>query len=209
MMAALLGRPLVLHEQNSVAGLANRVLAARGRPRAERLPRGAGTGLGWQPGARRDRRGTAAGRTHAPDGRAAARAGGGWQPGRSVLNETVPRRCCAAEQRPVVVHQAGERQIEALRAAVHARARSTASCAFIDDMAAAYADADLVICRAGALTVAELAAAGVASLLVPFPTRWTTTRPATRASSPTAAAPIPAAAIRTNARPPGGHPVQS
>ncbi|MFB1031224.1 MAG: glycosyltransferase, partial [Thauera sp.] len=65
--------------------------------------------------------------------------------------------------------QAGERQIVALRAA-YARAQVVGELRpYIDDMAAAYADADLVICRAGALTVAELAAAGVASLLVPFP----------------------------------------
>lgn len=91
--------------------------------------------------------------------------------GAAVLNETVPQALArlAPEARPIVVHQAGERQIEGLRAA-YARVQVEGELRpFIDDMAAAYADADLVICRAGALTVAELAAAGVASLLVPFP----------------------------------------
>ena len=91
--------------------------------------------------------------------------------GAAALNETVPQALARLdpEARPIVVHQAGERQIDALRAA-YARVQVEGELRpFIDDMAAAYADADLVICRAGALTVAELAAAGVASLLVPFP----------------------------------------
>jgi len=67
------------------------------------------------------------------------------------------------------MHQAGERHIDALRE-IYARAGVTANLVpFIEDMAGAYAWADLVICRAGALTIAELAAAGVASILVPFP----------------------------------------
>ena len=74
-----------------------------------------------------------------------------------------------AEQRQQVLHQAGEKQIEGLRAA-YARARIEGDLRpFIEDMATAYAEADLVICRAGALTVAELAVVGAASLLVPFP----------------------------------------
>jgi UDP-N-acetylglucosamine--N-acetylmuramyl-(pentapeptide) pyrophosphoryl-undecaprenol N-acetylglucosamine transferase len=71
--------------------------------------------------------------------------------------------------RPVVVHQAGEKHLATLEAN-YAAAGVRANCvAFIEDMAGAYAWADLVLCRAGALTVAELAAAGVASILVPFP----------------------------------------
>jgi UDP-N-acetylglucosamine:LPS N-acetylglucosamine transferase len=72
-------------------------------------------------------------------------------------------------ERPVVVHQSGEKHLPMLKA-YYASAGVKADCvAFIEDMAGAYDWADLVICRAGALTVAELAAAGVASLLVPFP----------------------------------------
>ena len=91
--------------------------------------------------------------------------------GAAALNEAVPAALgrLSAEQRPQVLHQAGEKQIEGLRAA-YARARVEGDLRpFIEDMATAYAEADLVICRAGALTVAELAVVGAASLLVPFP----------------------------------------
>ena len=172
MMASLLGRPLVLHEQNSVAGLANRVLARvadrvlSGFPdvldKAEWLgnPVRADIAAVVPPAERYTRR-TGPMRVLVVGGSLGA----------AALNETVPQALARLdpEARPIVVHQAGERQIEALRAA-YARVQVEGELRpFIDDMAAAYADADLVICRAGALTVAELAAAGVASLLVPFP----------------------------------------
>ncbi|WP_374616004.1 undecaprenyldiphospho-muramoylpentapeptide beta-N-acetylglucosaminyltransferase [Thauera aminoaromatica] len=172
MMAALLGRPLVLHEQNSVAGLANRVLARV----ADRVLSGFPEVLEQAEWMGNPVRAEIAA-VLPPAERMAGRSGPlrvlvvGGSLGAAVLNETVPQALLRlpADQRPVVVHQAGERQIEALRAA-YARAQVDGELRpFIDDMAAAYADADLVICRAGALTVAELAAAGVASLLVPFP----------------------------------------
>ena len=172
MMAALLGRPLVLHEQNSVAGLANRVLARV----ADRVLSGFPAVLEKAEWMGNPVRADIAA-VLPPAERMAGREGPlrvlvvGGSLGAAVLNETVPQALLRlpAEQRPTVVHQAGERQIEALRAA-YARAQVEGELRpFIDDMAAAYADADLVICRAGALTVAELAAAGVASLLVPFP----------------------------------------
>jgi UDP-N-acetylglucosamine--N-acetylmuramyl-(pentapeptide) pyrophosphoryl-undecaprenol N-acetylglucosamine transferase len=91
--------------------------------------------------------------------------------GARALNETVPQALAllAPEERPEVWHQAGGKMLEEAcaaygRAGVAARVEP-----FIADMAAAYGWADLVLCRAGALTVAELAAAGVGSLLVPFP----------------------------------------
>ncbi len=90
--------------------------------------------------------------------------------GAKVLNDSVPAALAQidANVRPVVTHQSGKKNIEALRAA-YAQAGVTANVVdFIDDMAAAYANADLVICRAGAITVSELTAAGVASVLVPF-----------------------------------------
>ena len=172
MMAALLGRPLVLHEQNSVAGLANRVLAKV----ADRVLSGFPAVLENAEWMGNPVRAVIAAVLPQAE-RMAGRQGPlrvlvvGGSLGAAVLNETVPQALLrlAPEQRPQVVHQAGERQIEALRAA-YARAQVEGELRpFIDDMAAAYADADLVICRAGALTVAELAAAGVASLLVPFP----------------------------------------
>ena len=172
MMASLLGRPLVLHEQNSVAGLANRVLAKV----ADRVLSGFPAVLDnaeWLGNpVRADITAVLP-----PAERYAGRTGPlrvlvvGGSLGAAALNETVPQALARLEPeaRPIVVHQAGERQIEALRAA-YARVQVEGELRpFIDDMAAAYAEADLVICRAGALTVAELAAAGVASLLVPFP----------------------------------------
>ena len=73
------------------------------------------------------------------------------------------------EERPQVVHQSGEKHLAALQANYTVAGVQAHCVSFIEDMAGAYEWADLVICRAGALTVAELAAAGVASVLVPFP----------------------------------------
>ena len=90
--------------------------------------------------------------------------------GAKALNDSLPAALALipAEQRPVVTHQSGKKNIDALRAA-YAQAGVEANVVdFIDDMAAAYSAADLVICRAGAITVSELTAAGVASVLVPF-----------------------------------------
>lgn len=172
MMAALQGRPLVVHEQNAVPGLANRVLAKVARrvlsgfPQV--LPRGEWLGNPVRP---------SIATLPSPAERFAGRSGPlrilvvGGSLGAQALNEVVPQGLALLplEERPEVVHQAGEKHIEALKAA-YARAGVHATCkAFIEDMAGAYAWADLVICRAGALTVAELAAAGVASILVPFP----------------------------------------
>lgn len=172
MMAALLGRPLVLHEQNSVAGLANRVLARVADRVLTGFPDVLNNG-GWVGNpVRAEIAGVAP-----PAERFAGREGPlrilvvGGSLGAAALNEAVPAALgrMPADQRPLVVHQAGEKQIDGLRTA-YARARVKGDLRpFIDDMASAYAEADLVICRAGALTVAELAAVGVASLLVPFP----------------------------------------
>ena len=90
--------------------------------------------------------------------------------GAKVLNETVPAVLALIDQseRPRVVHQSGKQHIAALRER-YAKHRVDAEVVdFIDDMAARYAWADIVICRAGAITVSELCAAGVASVLVPF-----------------------------------------
>jgi len=90
--------------------------------------------------------------------------------GAKVLNDAVPAALALIPEgvRPFVTHQSGKKNIDALRAA-YAQAGVKANVVdFIDDMAAEYANADLVICRAGAITVSELTAAGVASVLVPF-----------------------------------------
>src|SRR5262249_14216878 len=89
--------------------------------------------------------------------------------GASALNECVPLALALLPERPLVTHQAGQKHIDALRAA-YAAAGVNAECVpFLNDMARRYASADLVIGRSGGLTVAELAAAGVAALLVPLP----------------------------------------
>jgi UDP-N-acetylglucosamine--N-acetylmuramyl-(pentapeptide) pyrophosphoryl-undecaprenol N-acetylglucosamine transferase len=172
MMAALLGRPLAIHEQNAIAGLANRVLAGV----ADRV-------LVAFPGALRRAavvgnpvRATIAA-VPPPQARFAGRSGPlrllvvGGSLGAAALNEIVPKAIALlpGSERPVVTHQSGARHLEALRANYAAAGVAATAVAFIEDMAAAYAAADLVVCRAGATTVAELAAAGVASLLVPFP----------------------------------------
>ncbi len=172
MMAALTGVPLVLHEQNSVAGLANRVLAGVADRIATGFPgvfkKGAWLGNPVRP---------EIAAIAAPAERMAGRNDAlrvlviGGSLGAAALNEIIPQGMArlTAEELPQIVHQAGEKHLDALKAN-YAAAGVPAHCvAFIDDMAGAYEWADLVICRAGALTVAELAAAGVASILVPYP----------------------------------------
>lgn len=90
--------------------------------------------------------------------------------GAKALNDNVPAALARIPEhlRPVVTHQSGKKNIDALRAAYAAAGVNATVVDFIDDMAAEYANADLVICRAGAITVSELTAAGVASVLVPL-----------------------------------------
>jgi UDP-N-acetylglucosamine--N-acetylmuramyl-(pentapeptide) pyrophosphoryl-undecaprenol N-acetylglucosamine transferase len=172
MMASLLHRPLVIHEQNSIAGLANKVLARLADKVLEGFP---GSLPGAQLSGNPVRKEIAA--LAAPRARWAARAGRlkllvlGGSLGAQALNEAVPQALALLQEetRPEVTHQAGEKNIEALRAGYAAAGVRAETLAFIDDMARRYGEADVVICRAGALTVAELACAGVASILVPFP----------------------------------------
>src|SRR5262245_23371544 len=172
MMAALLGRPLVIHEQNSVAGLANRVLAGVADRVLCAFP-GALKGAAQVGNPVRPEIAAIA----LPRERYAGRTGPlrilvvGGSLGAKVLNDTVPRALALlpAAARPVVTHQSGAQHSEALKAAYAAAGVKASTPAFVDDMAAAYSDADLVVCRAGAITVAELAAAGAPAVLVPFP----------------------------------------
>lgn len=172
MMASLLGRHLVIHEQNSVAGLANRVLAGV----ADKVLSGFPAVLSKAEWVGNPVRADIA-QMPAPAERFAARTGPlkilvvGGSLGAQALNTVLPQALALlpAEMRPQVVHQSGEKQLPALREAYAAAGVEGELLAFIDDMAARYAEADVVICRAGALTVAELAVVGVASVLVPFP----------------------------------------
>ena len=171
-MAALLRMPLVIHEQNSVAGLSNKVLAKLASRVLSGFP-------GVLPGAiwcGNPVRGEIAA-LEEPEKRYARRAGRlnvlvvGGSLGAQALNEALPAALAMLPEgaRPYVLHQTGKKHCDSVQKLYQQAGVVADIRAFIDDMAACYADADLVICRAGALTVAELAAAGVASLLVPFP----------------------------------------
>jgi UDP-N-acetylglucosamine--N-acetylmuramyl-(pentapeptide) pyrophosphoryl-undecaprenol N-acetylglucosamine transferase len=172
LMAVLLGRPLVLHEQNSVAGLANKVLAKIADRSLCAFPN-ALPGATWVGNPLRA--GIVSDQT--PQVRYSRRSGSlnilvvGGSLGAAALNDVVPKALALipASRRPHVIHQAGEKHIEQLKAHYEALHVEADVRPFIDDMAQAYAQADVVICRAGAMTVAELSAAGVASYLVPFP----------------------------------------
>jgi UDP-N-acetylglucosamine--N-acetylmuramyl-(pentapeptide) pyrophosphoryl-undecaprenol N-acetylglucosamine transferase len=170
MMASLLGRPLALHEQNAIAGLANRVLAGVCDKVMVAFPQ-ALRGAEWTGNPVRAEIAAIA----PPEERFRLRAGPlrllvvGGSLGAQALNEAVPRALVRLAERPQVVHQSGEKHLETLRANYAAAGVQGELVAFIDDMARRYAEADLVICRAGAVTVAELSAGGMASILVPFP----------------------------------------
>jgi UDP-N-acetylglucosamine--N-acetylmuramyl-(pentapeptide) pyrophosphoryl-undecaprenol N-acetylglucosamine transferase len=170
MMASLLDRPLALHEQNAVAGLANRVLAAIGDKLMQGFPETL-KGAEWTGNPVRADIASLA----LPEQRFKNRSGPlrilvvGGSLGALALNEVLPKAIALLAEKPRVVHQAGEKHLESLKGNYAAAGVQGELVAFIDDMARRYAEADLVICRAGALTVAELAAGGMASVLVPFP----------------------------------------
>lgn len=172
-IAAWLQRiPLIIHEQNARAGTTNRILA----PFARRVLSGFPAALKraeWVGNpVRRE-----IGEIPEPSVRLPHQAAGinllvlGGSLGAQALNQTVPAalQIMPADVRPQVVHQCGEKGL-GITQTIYGEAGVEADIRpFIDDMAEALAWADLVICRAGALTVAELCAAGVASVLVPFP----------------------------------------
>lgn len=175
MMASLLDRPLVVHEQNAVAGLANRVLARLADRVLAAFPGAFGEGRDVIVTGNPVREEIA--RLAPPEQRYGARSGAlrllvlGGSQGAQVLNTVVPEALALLPEgaRPLVRHQAGAAHEPAVRARYAGRGIGAEVSAFIEDIAAAYAEADLVVCRAGASTVAELAAAGVAALLVPYP----------------------------------------
>ena len=180
LMTALSGRPLVLHEQNSIAGLANKVLAKVAKRVLVAFPN-ALPHAEWTGNPIREE----LARTLTPKARYAQRSGPlnllvvGGSLGAAALNEVVPRALAMLkpEERPRVVHQAGAKHIDALKAnyaqagllSLEGEEADVQLVPFIDDMTSAYAKADLVICRSGAMTVAEIAAVGVAAFFVPFP----------------------------------------
>ncbi len=175
LVARLMGIPLVIHEQNAIPGMTNRWLA---RIASRVLEAFHGS---FEP----DKKVIEVGNPVRPeitaldeparrmadrDGPVRLLVSGGSQ-GARVLNETLPKAIAMLdpEQRPLVRHLAGRNEGEGTAAAYSAEGVEAEVTPFIGDMAEAYGWADLVVCRAGALTVWELAAAGVGSILVPFP----------------------------------------
>ena len=199
MMASLLNRPLVIHEQNSVGGLTNRVLACLADRVLTAFPqafknemdkpipcRSVATEWVGNPvrsgiAAMAIRSGIAAmansERTDIATTIRAPHSGPlrllvvGGSLGASALNDLVPKALALlpADKRPLVVHQSGRQHLEVLRANYAAAGVEAEVCDYIEDMADAYRTCDFAICRAGAMTVAELACAGVPAVLVPFP----------------------------------------
>ena len=172
LMAKLLGKPLVIHEQNSIAGLTNKTLSLFASQVLAAFPSAFGerAQLVGNP-VRQELT-----QLPAPLQRFSERTGKlrllvvGGSLGAQALNEVLPKALATLPKDTFeVVHQAGEKHIAALQANYHAASRAAEIKAFIHNMADMYAWADVVICRAGALTVAELACVGVASILVPFP----------------------------------------
>jgi UDP-N-acetylglucosamine--N-acetylmuramyl-(pentapeptide) pyrophosphoryl-undecaprenol N-acetylglucosamine transferase len=172
MMATLLGKPLILHEQNSVAGMANKVLATVADLVLTTFP-GVFAKGNWigNPLRKEFLEQTP------PAERFAQRTGKmkllviGGSLGAKALNEIIPQALAKMpeDQRPEVIHQGGEKQIEQLRANYSAAGVRAELTPFIANTARAFAEADLVICRAGASTVSEIAAVGAPAVFVPFP----------------------------------------
>ncbi len=172
MMASLLARPLAVHEQNAIAGLTNRVLAGIADKALTAFPHALKNAEWTGNPVRADIAAIAQ-----PAARYAGRSGplrllvvGGSQ-GAQALNDALPQALALLPlaERPLVVHQAGERNLDHLQKNYAKENIQGELLSFIDDMARRYAEADLVICRAGAMTIAELSAGGMASVLVPFP----------------------------------------
>jgi UDP-N-acetylglucosamine--N-acetylmuramyl-(pentapeptide) pyrophosphoryl-undecaprenol N-acetylglucosamine transferase len=171
--AWLLRRPLIIHEQNAIAGYSNRVLAHLARRVLSAFPDAFPPGIEARVVGNPVRAEIVM--QPPPSQRFAQREGAlrllvvGGSLGAARLNTVVPFAIKDSGLELRVRHQAGERGIDAARKAYAEAGVSAVVSPFIDDMAQAYADADLVICRAGALTISELAAVGAAAVLVPFP----------------------------------------
>ena len=174
LMARLMGIPLVIHEQNRIPGLTNRLLSRIATRVFEAFPdsfRGIEVEACGNPVRREIEM------MESPQQRFAGRIAPmrllilGGSLGAKALNETVPQAVALLPEsmRPVVRHQCGEAHLEATEAAYRDAGVKAEIHRFEEDMAEAYGWADLVICRAGALTVSELSAAGLAAVMVPYP----------------------------------------
>jgi UDP-N-acetylglucosamine--N-acetylmuramyl-(pentapeptide) pyrophosphoryl-undecaprenol N-acetylglucosamine transferase len=173
--AWLHGVPLLVHEQNRIPGLTNRVLAYMARRVLQAFPGTWPTRLHAVTCGNPVRQAvvrmlTPAERMQNRSGKAHLLITGGSQ-GALALNRVLPQAIAllGASDRPEIHHQTGKGRAEETMAAYTAAGLKAQVDEFIEDMAEAYAWADLVVCRSGALTVSELAAAGIGAILVPFP----------------------------------------
>ena len=172
LMAAVTGHKLVVHEQNSVAGMANKVLAMFAQsvlttfPHVLKEAEWIGNPL-REAFVKQARPSERLGKRHGPLQLLVV----GGSLGAQALNTVVPQALALMSEfrRPVVIHQSGAKQIDALRAAYENADVQATLTPFIEDTAQAFTNADVVIARAGASTVTELAAVGVAAIYVPFP----------------------------------------
>ena len=173
MAAKMTGVPIVIHEQNAVAGLSNKLLAKWARRVLYAFPKAFSNHDGLVGNPVR----TEIAELPVPEVRFLKRAGNlkvlvmGGSLGADVLNKTVPQALSLLleYQRPSVYHQAGRNKLGNLQESYDMLGVKAHCVEFIEDMVSAYRNADVVICRAGALTIAELTAAGVGALLVPYP----------------------------------------
>lgn len=176
LVAALMGKPLLIHEQNAIPGLTNKLLSKVSKKILEGFPgtfpsKNTNKVLGVGNPVRKD---------IAAIDKPTTRLGDRWghihvlvfggSLGAQVLNEMMPRALdeMPLDKRPVVRHQAGKNKDKSTNNLYKELDVTAEVTPFIEDMAEAYEWADLVICRSGALTVAELAAAGMASVMVPY-----------------------------------------
>ncbi len=173
--AWLTRRPLVIHEQNAAAGLTNRLLARLARVVLQAFPGSFNSDVRAETVGNPVREDIAA--VAAPEQRYPAREGqlrllvlGGSQ-GALSLNRTVPAALALLHEdlRPIVRHQCGTATLDTAREAYEGSGVDVELLPFIEDMASAYAWADLVVCRAGALTVAEICAVGLPAVFIPYP----------------------------------------
>jgi UDP-N-acetylglucosamine--N-acetylmuramyl-(pentapeptide) pyrophosphoryl-undecaprenol N-acetylglucosamine transferase len=173
--AWLRGIPLLVHEQNRIPGMTNRVLAKLAKNVLQAFPGTWKKSLDAQTCGNPVRKPVVS--LESPDQRLSGRTGAirllitGGSQGAQFLNQIIPSALdlLPPGEQPEIRHQAGEGRQEETSKKYREMGIEAEVCEFIDDMAGAYGWADLVVCRSGALTVSELAAAGVAAILVPFP----------------------------------------
>jgi len=175
LMAALAGKPLVLHEQNAIAGMVNKMLCGiadrvfTAFPQVLKRGQWIGNPLRIEFTRQAEPAERFASRERIGERLRLLVVGGSL--GAVALNQTVPQALALLppEKRPIVTHQSGAAHLELLRSHYEAAGVQATLLPFIEDMASAYAEADLIVCRAGAGTVTEIAAVGAAAVFVPFP----------------------------------------